>query len=95
MNWKHLLWIIPISLLLGGIISVRFIDSMLSLVQVEIMEKAAERVADCVIAWEETPLSDNRTYYGTELCYIVNNSTVCPKRNISKFYGPIVDDGNK
>jgi hypothetical protein len=83
MNWKHLFWIIPMSLVLGGFITLKTIDWWLDESMIYLTEKATEKLYDGILAWEETPLSDKRIFYEGEFCYEVDKIPICPKRNAS------------
>jgi hypothetical protein len=85
MNWKHLLWIIPLVILATGFIELRVIDKLLDYTSINVMERAANMVEDARLAWEEKPLSENRVLVGVEFCYRISNESICPKRNLTNF----------
>lgn len=85
MNWRHLYWICPLLFLVGGFTVIFTIDLFLDETSIYLMQKSTEMVYDATRAWEETPLSDNRIFYLGEFCYLVNNKTICPKRNVSLY----------
>jgi len=83
MNWKHLLWVIPLSIVLGAFVFNFLLSWMFDFTMDYATEQALERLEDCHVAWEEIPLSDKRVIgQEGELCYNMNLSIVCPQREL-------------
>jgi hypothetical protein len=89
MDKKHLFWIIPLSIMLGVIITIYTFDIWFDMARFEIIERSTEMLQDAKLAWEETPLSEVRVFYKGQFCYssALNNSgtsqLICPQRNIT------------
>jgi hypothetical protein len=79
---------------IGGFLSLYTIDWFLGTLSLEVMEKATEKLSDAVMAWQEEPLSNDRIFYEGEFCYLVNNNTICPKRNVAEFIDKGVISGD-
>lgn len=85
MNWKHLLWIVPVSILWGALMFNFTLGWMFDITLDYATEQALIRLQDCYVAWEEQPMSDKRVLSDNkELCYIMNDTIVCPQR-ITRF----------
>ena len=88
MNWKHLLWIVPLCLFIGSL-SIFFTFSWFyDMTAWTLTGTVTEALEDAMLAWEETPLSDERIFYEGEFCYLINDQPVCPKRKDPR----VVDD---
>jgi hypothetical protein len=97
---KHLWWIIPVCLLVGGLGGLKSMQWFFDMTAWELTETVTVILNDCIVAWEEEPLSNERVYFDTEFCYNVNNETVCPKRTmpypyVGKEVKDLVDMKNK
>jgi hypothetical protein len=85
MNWKHLFWIIPLSLIIGGWLGLIFFNSLLDFTGINISAKCVEKLQDSYLAWEEKTDYSNATriFYNGQYCYMWLGKIICPQRNIS------------
>ena len=89
----HLIWIIPICLVIGSLTAGYTMSWFFETTLIGLTEKTTEKLEDCMIAWEEDPLSNHRILSQGEFCYLVPNQPitrtnyteriVCPKRELS------------
>jgi hypothetical protein len=83
MNWKHLFWIVPLCLILGGFVALKTMSEIIDWTAWELTVKAVSKLEDASLAWEETPLSEGRVFFNGEFCYLINEVPTCPKRNLT------------
>jgi hypothetical protein len=88
MNWKHLLWIIPLCLILGGYLGLRLFGGLLDFTMTELASKAGEKLIDAQLAWEEKLefVNSTRIVYEGKFCYKYLGKIICPERNITALY---------
>jgi len=81
MNWKHLIWIIPICLLIGAFLFNFAFSWLFNFTMNAATEKAFDKLEECQVAWAESPLSDKRVLaLDGQFCYSINETVSCPVR---------------